>query len=175
MPSVEHGCLAISAMSRFTQVLLVSPMDDGDTWVVMRDFGYEVGAEDSVDVVDVAVGFMTDFASIPPFMQWWLPKWGKYGNAAVIHDYLYWDQMRPRRACDLVFLEAMGVMKVGAIRKRAIFWGVRTFGWWAWWRNQEDKACGFDRVLRQLTPKAGAESERPKALRQIARAVKRRM
>jgi hypothetical protein len=30
-----------------------------------------------------------------------------------------------------VFLEAMGVMKVGSIRKRAIFWGVRTFGWWA--------------------------------------------
>ena len=30
-------------MSRFTDVLLVSPLADGKTWVIMRDFGYEVG------------------------------------------------------------------------------------------------------------------------------------
>jgi hypothetical protein len=69
----------------------------------------------------------------------------------------------------------MGVMNVGAIRKRAIFWGVRTFGWWAWWRNQEDKACGFDRVLHELSPKSGAESERPGGLKQVARALHRRL
>src|SRR6266571_3848085 len=32
-------------MSRFTDVLLVSPLADGSTWVIMRDFGYDVGAE----------------------------------------------------------------------------------------------------------------------------------
>ena len=39
-----------------------------------------------------------------------LPKWGKYGNAAVIHDWLYWEQGRPRPAADAILLEGMTVL-----------------------------------------------------------------
>jgi len=28
-------------MSRFTDVLVVSPLADGKTWVILRDFGYD--------------------------------------------------------------------------------------------------------------------------------------
>jgi hypothetical protein len=55
-------------MSRFTSILLVSPLADGKTWVLMRTFGYDVGAEGSRDQITVPVGFATDFASLPrPF------------------------------------------------------------------------------------------------------------
>lgn len=76
-------------MSRFTDVLVVSPLADGKTWVILRDFGYDVGAEDSGDHIDVAIGFQTDFATIPRLFWVILPKWGRYGNATVIHDWLY--------------------------------------------------------------------------------------
>ena len=34
---------------------------------------------------------MTDFASVPPVFRSLVSNWGKHGNAAVLHDYLYWE------------------------------------------------------------------------------------
>lgn len=33
-------------MSRFTSIMLFSPLADGKTWFLMRAFGYDVGVED---------------------------------------------------------------------------------------------------------------------------------
>jgi hypothetical protein len=158
-------------MSRFTEVLLVSPLDDGKTWALMRNFGYAIGNEQSEDVIEVPIGFLTDFASVPFFLQWFIPKWGKYGNAAIIHDWLYWCQERPRAEADSVFREAMGVMEVGPFKKSLIFWGVRIFGWWAWLRNQQDSESGFERVLSNVDIEAGARSLRRGSLQQVSRAL----
>jgi uncharacterized protein DUF1353 len=35
------------------------------------------------------------------------PKWGTYGSAAIVHDWLYWRQELRRDQADAVFLEAM--------------------------------------------------------------------
>ncbi|MEN8808623.1 MAG: hypothetical protein ABF291_14190 [Desulfobacterales bacterium] len=51
-------------MSRFTEILLVSPLPDGKNWVIKKDFGYEVGNEGSGEVIDVPMGFATDFRPI---------------------------------------------------------------------------------------------------------------
>ena len=99
-------------MSRFTEVLLVSPLADGRTWVTRKEFGYDIGEEGSGDTIDVPKGFMTDFASVPRPLWAFLPRWGKYGNTAVIHDYCYWDQSRSRKESDLIFRETMQVLKV---------------------------------------------------------------
>jgi hypothetical protein len=77
-------------MSRFTEELLVSPLPDGRTWVIRRDFGYDVEEEGSGNTINVPIGFKTDFASVPRLLWSIIPRWGKYGNAAVIHDFLYW-------------------------------------------------------------------------------------
>jgi hypothetical protein len=158
-------------MSRFTSILLVSPLADGNTWVLMRAFGYDVGAEGSGDQVDVPVGFQTDFASIPRPLWVILPKWGKYGNAAVIHDWLYWTQERPRPAADAILLEAMAVLAVGTITRYGIYWAVRLFGWLAWLRNHADRAAGYDRVLATLPDKASQVSGRRGQYAQIARHI----
>jgi hypothetical protein len=155
-------------MSRFTSILLVSPLADGNTWVLMREFGYDVGAEGSNDQINVPVGFQTDFASIPRPFWAILPKWGKYGNAAVIHDWLYWSQGRPRRTADGVLLEAMGVLGVRAIVRYVIYGAVRLFGWLAWLRNQADRASHYDRVLTTLPVKAWEASQRKGEIVQIA-------
>jgi hypothetical protein len=155
-------------MSRFTDALVVTPLADGKTWVILRDFGYDVGTEGSGNTVNVAVGFQTDFASIPRVFWAVLPRWGRYGNAAVIHDWLYWTQSRPRREADDVFLEGMAVLGVSTVTRWGIYLTVRAFGWFAWWRNQADRAAGFDRVMPVGDLKAAAESARPGALRRVA-------
>ena len=161
-------------MSRFTDILLVSPLADGNTWVIMRDFGYEVGAAGSADHIDVAIGFQTDFATIPRPFWVILPKWGRYGNASVIHDWLYWTQARPRREADAIFLEAMGVLDVSTPVKYVLFWAVRLFGGLAWVRNRADRAAEFDRVLADVHLKASTPSQRPGMLRRLANHAWRR-
>lgn len=156
-------------MSIFTSILLVSPLADGRTWVVMNEFGYDVGSLGSGDHVAVRIGFQTDFATIPRLFWVILPTWGKYGNAAVIHDWLYWTQERSRKASDDILLEGMEVLNVGRATRYPIYWAVRLFGWFAWIRNQADRADGFDRVLGELPAEAGQESQRRGALVQLGR------
>jgi len=155
-------------MSRFTDALLVSPLADGKTWVVMRPFGYEVGTEGSGDIVEVPIGFQTDFASIPRALWIFLPKWGTYGNATVIHDWLYCEQHRLRAEADAIFRQAMAVLGVRTVVKHLMYWAVRGFGWLAWYRNQADRAEGFDRVLDTVQFKAVVRSRRPGTAAQLS-------
>ncbi len=119
-------------MSRFTESLVVTPLPDGKTWIILHDFGYEVGDEGRGDVNNVPIGTYTDFASIPRSLWAIFPRWGKYGNAAVIHDWLYWDQSRSRQEADDIFLEGMEVLEVSKWKRYAIYYAVRSFGGFAW-------------------------------------------
>jgi hypothetical protein len=137
-------------MSRFTEVLLVSPLADGKTWVTRKEFGYDIGEEGSGNTIDVPIGFMTDFASVPRLLWAILPRWGKYGNAAVIHDYCYWDQSRSRKESDLIFREAMQVLEVLACTRSLMYWAVRLFGYFAWQGNTRMKNKGLSRIAEVM-------------------------
>jgi hypothetical protein len=149
-------------MSRFTDILLVSPLSDGKTWITRREFGYDVGAEGSGNAINVPIGFMTDFASVPRIFWIFLPQWGKYGNAAVIHDYCYWDQTRTRRESDDIFYEAMGVLGVSSVTRHLMYWAVKYFGAPAWNGNKKNKARKISRFAVDRTIKS---VEKPKDLR----------
>jgi len=99
-------------MSSFTTPLIVSPMPDGRKWKLIRPFNYGVGSKGSIDRITVPAGFVTDFASSPPPVWFIIPPWGRYGKAAVIHDYLYQTKRRTRKEADLIFREAMAVLGV---------------------------------------------------------------
>jgi len=131
-------------MNRFTDTLVVSPLADGHNWVIRQDpdwpgrrFGYDdvaTGYE-----IDVPLHFTTDFASVPRPLWWIFPPWGKYGNAAVLHDCLYWYQVMPRAECDRVFLRAMLSSGTGKKVARTLFLAVRLFGWLAWDTNRSNR------------------------------------
>jgi len=121
-------------MSSFTTPLVVSPLPDGRHWKLVFQFCYDVGNKDSGDRITVPVGFITDFASSPPPIWWLIPPWGKYGKAAVIHDYLYQLGIRTRKEADDIFRESMLVLGVAPWRVSLMYWGVRIFGWLAWHR-----------------------------------------
>ncbi len=140
-------------MSRFTEILQVAPLPDGRNWVILKDFGYDVGTENSGESIDVPIGFVTDFASVPRPLWWFTPKWGKYGNAAVIHDYCYWAQSCTRRKSDDIFREAMEVLKVSRTKTLLMYYAVRFFGCMAWNQNKKRRRKGINKVLDKLPDK----------------------
>jgi hypothetical protein len=148
-------------MSMFTEALVITPLADGKSWIIVGDFGYDVGAVNSNDRVSVDKGFATDFASVPRVLWWVLPKWGVYGNAAVVHDWLYWHQDRDRKQSDDIMLEAMSVLNVPELTKQLIYRAVRVFGGWAWRRNKWDKDAGLDRVFRSDDIAFSVKIDRP--------------
>ena len=66
------------------------PFIDGRNWIVGEVLTYKIGI--SQDSITVPVGFVTDFASIPPALQSFIQQNGPSLLPAVVHDYLYWKQ-----------------------------------------------------------------------------------
>ena len=56
-----------------------------DYWVVKKGFRYHLDID---RYIDVPQGFLTDGASVPRLLWGFIPPWGSYGQACVLHDYL---------------------------------------------------------------------------------------
>jgi len=119
-------------MSSFTTPLLVKVDDSGRIFELLENFSfYRTGKEE--ETITVPKGFLTDFASIPQFAWSIYPPLGKYGKAAVIHDWLYKQAglqgHYKRKDCDDIFLDGMTVLGVSFISRHIIYNMVRLFGW----------------------------------------------
>ena len=145
-------------MSEYTKILKVSPLGDGDNWILLEDFKYYdeeiLGNEEEPFWITVPPKFMTDFTSVPPILRSLVSKWGKHGNATVLHDYLYWTQQCTRREADDIFRHGMKVMNVNRLRAFLIYWAVRLGGWNAWRGNTHKKLKGWNRVAARWPEKA---------------------
>lgn len=126
-------------MSSFTDRLIVSKQD-GKYWVTERSFVYCIGDEGSGEFVEIPKGFVTDFASVPKLLWNIIPPDGDYTQAAVLHDYLYFKQVFPRKKCDKIFLEAMEVLQVPKWKRLVMFNAVRMFGWIGWGKYDKQNA-----------------------------------
>jgi hypothetical protein len=123
-------------MSSFTTPLVAEFEDDGIHYVIWQIFAYAIGLLGSGIMVSVPVGYRTDLASVPWWIRWLLPPNGKYGKAAVIHDFICsyrtvnmngQNVYVTRKTGDLIFLEAMGVLNVPAWQKWSMFCAVRAY------------------------------------------------
>jgi hypothetical protein len=100
---------------------------DGKHWLLIEGFSYHTEIM-GIGNIYVPAGFLTDFASIPRGLWNLFPPTGKYGKAAVIHDYLYrWTDV-DRKTCDDIFMEGMEVLEVNWFSRRIIYRAVRLFG-----------------------------------------------
>jgi hypothetical protein len=100
--------------------------------------------------VEVPVGFVTDLTSIPSVFWFIARPEGKYAYAAIVHDYLYWIQDRPREEADLIFKIALQDSGVSELRVSLIFAAVRSVGGQAWNKNKILKSKGERRILKRL-------------------------
>lgn len=113
-------------MAGFETPLQVELQEDRKTWKVLSDFVYN---DEKFGLIGVPEGFITDFASVPriPII---FDLVGDYGHAAAtLHDYLYKHGKLARRDCDNVFYHALRNTGIANWRARAMWLGVRAFGW----------------------------------------------
>lgn len=127
----------MSTFTRFSGELDLEYDRATGRYIVLKEFRYYVGSETSGIYVDIPVGFDTDGASVPQILWNILPPFGKYGQAAVVHDMLYRygkyvvngiEVDITRAQADSIFLESMRVLGVSSLVCTAMYWGVRAFG-----------------------------------------------
>jgi hypothetical protein len=87
----------------------------------------------------------TDFASVPRVFVWFLPRYGRYTKAAILHDYLWRTEAADGQIswidADAVFRRAMRELQVPFLRRwmmwAAVRWAALTKprGMERWWRE----------------------------------------
>lgn len=100
--------------------------------------------------VSVPRGFVTDFASVPRLFWSLVPPIGRYGFAALFHDYAYWQQTTDRKAADRLFRDTMTELKVSPFTCWLLYSSVRLFGGFAWRNNARAKSAGESRLLKMF-------------------------
>ena len=67
--------------------------------------------------------------------------------AAMLHDFLYWDQSCTREQADLLLYEAMSENGVSAWRKSLVYWALYIRGEKAWNDNAAERSQGKPRII----------------------------
>lgn len=70
-------------------------------------------------------------------------------HAAIIHDWIYWDQSRSREEADNILWIDMTDLGVGYLTRQMIYQAVSRFGQGAWDSNAKLKASGEKRLLKK--------------------------
>lgn len=107
-------------------VVQVEQVDDKN-WKVLEGFRYE----GKLRPFDVEVGQSTDFASVPRLFVWFLPRYGRWTKAAILHDHLWRNEVGKGEIAyidaDGLFRRAMRELDVPFL-KRWIMWGAVRWG-----------------------------------------------
>lgn len=120
-------------------VTLVGEEDGRPLWRLEKPLAF---LSDSLGLIQVPPGFITDFSSVPrlPFMYL------LFGNTAtrpgVVHDWLYEkglirDRKITREEADTVWNEASDADDQPTYRSRSMWAGIRAGGWVAWNRHRK--------------------------------------
>lgn len=107
--------------------VVVEQIDDRN-WKVRESFSYTGRDGKPFVVYD---GMDTDFASVPVIFAWFLPRYGAYTKAAIVHDLLWREYASAGRMsyvdADGVFRRAMRELEVPFLRRwmmwAAVRWG----------------------------------------------------
>lgn len=93
------------------------------TWELVKPFKTSIYNYEIV----VPKGFKTDLASTPRLLWVLLPPFGRYSQAAVVHDYLYRIE-HDRKEADAIFYELMLRYDTYKWKARLMWLAVRLFG-----------------------------------------------
>lgn len=122
------------------EVRLISSSFHKRQWQLVAPLRYKTfiyGNGTPWTVLEVPMGFVTDFASVPRIpVVWWMAG-ALAQRPAVVHDYLYRTQKTSRKLADAIFNEAMQVDGGKPVRRVLMYWAVRLFGRSAYNENNE--------------------------------------
>lgn len=122
------------------------------TYFITKEIAWRPEADkaDEYSEIRVPAGFVTDFASIPRLFWSIVRPDGEYGYAAIVHDYLYWEQPIAKDKADNVFRFLMEDFKVDRIKVSAIYQAVKLGGRSAWNDNAKRRQNGEKRILKRF-------------------------
>lgn len=120
-------------MSQFTTPF-VGELMGKNRWRVKEAFEYHVGTYPSNEIINVPIGFVTDFASVPRIFWSIISPVDEHGKAAVVHDYCYSTGIYDKKRTDEIFLEAMKVLGVNKVKRNVMYLCVRTVGMYMWYK-----------------------------------------
>jgi hypothetical protein len=105
-------------------VVEVEQVDDKN-WRLLREIRYQ----GSRQAFEAPREMATDFASVPRFFVWFIPRYGRYTKAAIIHDHLWRDQVGKGaisfRDADGLFRQAMRELGTPFLRRWIMWASVR--------------------------------------------------
>lgn len=110
--------------------LILRALSNGKA-ILLDDYVYSINGYD----IKVFRGFITDGASVPKSLQWLYNPYGKYINAAVVHDYLYSVYNNTginRTLSDKIFKHIMKETGVDNRTVRRFYNAVKYFGETSW-------------------------------------------
>ena len=112
-------------MSGFLEGTVVDVQEISEQkWMLLKQMDYQGARE----LFQIPVGQTTDFASVPRIFVWFLPRYGRYTKAAILHDYL-WEEKVPegmnRIDADGLFRQAMRELNVPFLRRWIMWAAVR--------------------------------------------------
>jgi Protein of unknown function (DUF1353) len=122
--------------------LIIGP-DPWKFWKTIDPIEYTGGRGDHFYIEP---GFHTDFASVPRVFAWFIPRYGRYTRAAILHDHLAARARRgdfPWRDADGIFRRVMREDGVPFLQRWVMWagvrWGalteIRSGGLRGWWRD----------------------------------------
>jgi hypothetical protein len=98
---------------------------DDKNWRLLLRLDYQGQSEP----FEVPVGSDTDFASVPRVFVWFLPRYGRYTKAAILHDYLWRERAAKGTMsyidADGTFRRAMRELGVPFLRRWILWAAVR--------------------------------------------------
>lgn len=114
-PEQSTGPFRKWASDRRAEVLLRQV--DPTTFRLSQPFRYQKG-----DVgFEIPEDDVTDLASVPRFLTWLVPRYGRHTLAALLHDHLQDDTSVSSERADVVFRDAMGDTGV-PLSRRWVMW-----------------------------------------------------
>lgn len=103
----------------------------GDSFILLESYTREINGFP----ITAPKNLKTDLASIPGVARIFFKTFGKYTNAAIIHDYLYSELNNTginRLLADKIFLHIMREDGVSKISSLIMYKAVRSFGEISW-------------------------------------------
>lgn len=110
--------------------LILDPISNGKA-ILLEEYVYDINGY----LIRVPKSFITDGASVPHSLQWLYNPYGKYINAAVVHDYLYSVYNNTginRTLSDKIFRHIMRETSVDSKTIRRFYNAVKYFGATSW-------------------------------------------
>jgi len=103
--------------------------DDGERAVLLADFEFHLSYLGGGITVTVPKNFVIDWASVPWYLRWLLPREKFKQHGPLIRDFLYRLDGFPHFLADALFRTVMAYDRIPLHRRVLAFYAVRAFGW----------------------------------------------